>query len=174
MDTPDQEPLNTARVKASVVGTLLMVYLTVLGAIAILQLCEEVVSLRFNEIAWSWTRPTADRVGVVLREHHTTSPETPFDAYELIRQHTGAGDKVYLLRDFDLLSIVTFYRLMSLLYPRELFPIRELGMDWSPQEHRDGQRIFVLDYSSVLTGDPRFTILGSSGSCKILAYGDTD
>jgi len=117
---------------------------------------------------------------VVLREQHTTNPDTPFDAYELIRQHTAAGDRVYLLRDFDLSSILTFYRLMSLLYPRELFPIRELGKDWAPQEHRDGQRVFVLDYSSVLATepglatDPRFTTLASRGSCKILAYGDTD
>jgi len=162
------------QVKASVVQTLLLAYCTLLGVIAIWHLGAEVVSLRFNDIAWSWTRPTADRVRVVLREQHTTSPETPFDAYELIRQHTAAGDKVYLLRDFDLLSLVTFYRLMSLLYPRELFPIRELGTDWAPQEHRDGQRVFILDYSSVLTSDPRFTILGSRGSCKILAQRDKD
>jgi len=158
----------------SVVRALLLAYLTLVGAIAIWQLGRDVISLRLNNIVWCWATPTALRVQVILWEQHTTTPGTPFDAYELIRQHTAAGDKVYLLRDFDLPSLVTFYRLMSLLYPRELFPIRELGKDWSPQEHRDGQRVFVLDYSSMLTGDPRFTTLGSRGPCRILSYMDMD
>ena len=137
-------------------------------------LCPEVISLRLGDIAWSWTRPNADRVRVVLREQGATRPDQPFDAHELIRQHTGAGDKVYFFRDFDLPSVVTFYRLMSLLYPRELFPVRELRESWAPPEHRAGQRIFVLDYSSVLAGDPRFTTIATRGACSILAYKDEE
>ncbi|MEE9126269.1 MAG: hypothetical protein V3U11_03945 [Planctomycetota bacterium] len=156
------------QLKTSVVGALFLVFLVLLGLLATWQLCEEVISFRPKTVVWSFARPSRDRIRRVLQERHA------FDAYQLIHEHTTAGDKVYFLREFDVPAFITFYQLMSLLYPRELFPIRQLGAGWTPQDRRDGQAVFVLDYSSALAGEPRLTTIAQQGSCTIWAYTDTD
>ena len=155
------------QLKTSVVGALFLVFLVLLGLLATWQLCVEVISFHPATVVWSFSRPGRERIHAVL-------PDAAFDAYQLIHEHTTAGDKVYFLREFDVSSFISFYRLMTLLYPRELFPIRQLGTGWTPQDRRDGQAVFVLDYSSALAGEPRLTTIAQQGSCTIWAYTDTD
>ena len=165
--------------KTSLVGALFLVCIVVVGSIATWRLCVEVMTFPPGTVALSFTLSPSQRVRKFLKERHlTANPDAQFDAYQLIREHTAAGNKVYFLREFDVLSFISFYRLMTLLYPRELFPIRELGEGWTPPDRRDGQAVFVLDFTSGLPSrlpsDPRLKSIAQQGSCAIWAYTDIE
>ena len=181
MERENPEPLRASltRVKTPLVGALFLLVVVLLGLGAVGRLCYEMVGYRAQHLVTSWTASVSNRTRAVLQEGHLPTAaerDASFDAYELIRNHTASGDKVYLLRRFDLPALGAFYRVMTLAYPREVFPVRELDKNWVPQDRRHGQRVFVLDYRSRLKSgsDPRFTSIASRGSCTLWAYSDTN